>query len=66
VSAADIRTLIDKASMEVTDKEYGHFKYGSSVSYSTLREGMLAFEAKGEPEKTTIKHLADLFEKYDS
>lgn len=65
MAQAEIGPFIEKSHLDISEKQYAHFKYSEGHYLTQLQEAMSAFGSKGESEKISINHLSDLFGKYD-
>jgi hypothetical protein len=63
VPTAEIKPLVEKALLEVTEFDYGHLKY--TELHSLLRERIALFEDHGEAEKAAMQKLAERFEEFE-
>ena len=59
----EIKHFIEKSPLHISEHEYGHLKY--SPYYNQLQNRIVAYEALGDNEKSTIRRLNETFIKYD-
>ncbi len=64
ITDAECATIINKAHLNITSTEYGHFKFESTFK-SLMRDRTTEFAKKGETEKAAVDKLNALFEKFD-
>ena len=61
----DLKNYIDKSHTEITESAWLHYKQSESLE-AELRAGLSKFEALGDAQKASAKHLTDLIAKHEA